>query len=102
MKSLRRSKLEIDIDILEVLAHYGPLKLTHVMYKVNLNCSTLKQFLNFLTEQKLIEEQSLSKKKRQKTLYVITERGKIALAHFKEIRRAFQTAKEPQRPYVFI
>jgi predicted transcriptional regulator len=42
---MRRSKLEMYIDILNVLAHRGPLKLTHVMYKANVNCSILNEYL---------------------------------------------------------
>ncbi len=42
---MRRSKLEMYVDILKVLAQRGPLKLTHVMYKANVNCSVLKGIL---------------------------------------------------------
>jgi len=59
---MRRSKLEMYIDILKVLARHGPLKLTHIMYKANINCSVLKQYLDFLIEQNLVEEKSLGKK----------------------------------------
>jgi predicted transcriptional regulator len=45
---MRRSKLEMYIDILKVLAQRGPLKLTHIMYKANVNCSVLKEYLDFL------------------------------------------------------
>jgi predicted transcriptional regulator len=40
---MRRSKLEMYIDILKVLAHRGPLKLTHIMYKANVNSSSSKR-----------------------------------------------------------
>ena len=30
---MRRSKLEMYVDILKVLGQRGPLKLTHIMYK---------------------------------------------------------------------
>jgi len=49
---MRRSKLEMYIDILKVLAHRGPLKLTHIMYKANVNCSVLKEYLDFSDEAK--------------------------------------------------
>ena len=61
---MRRSKMETYIDILKVLAQNGPLKLTHIMYKANVNCSVLKQNLDFLTKQSLIEEQITRKKRR--------------------------------------
>ena len=44
---MRRSKLEMYIAILNVLNHKGPLKLTHVMYKANINCSILNEYLEF-------------------------------------------------------
>ena len=52
---MRRSKLEMYIDVLTVLSQRGPLKLTHIMYKSNLNCSVLKGYLEFLIKQGLIE-----------------------------------------------
>jgi len=88
---LRRSKLEMYVDILKVLARNGPLKLTHIMYKANVNCSVLKQHLDFLIQQNLVEEQT-SQKKRRKTrvVYAITERGKTVLKYFREVNRALQ------------
>ena len=64
---MRRSKMEMYIDILKVLAQNGPLKLTHVMYKANVNCSVLKEYLDFLIKQNLIEEQ-VTPKKRNKSM----------------------------------
>jgi len=88
---LRRSKLETYVDILKVLARNGPLKLTHIMYKANVNCSVLKQYLDFLMQQNLVEEQ-ISQMKRHKTrvIYAITERGKTVLKYFREVNRALQ------------
>jgi predicted transcriptional regulator len=102
MNDSRRSKLEIYVDILKVLARHGPLKLTHIMYKANVNCSVLKQFLDSLVQQKLIEEQILRKKKTQKTIYSITEKGKASLVTFKEITMALQSKEDVLRRYVFI
>jgi predicted transcriptional regulator len=98
----RRSKLEIYIDILRVLAHHGPLKLTHIMYKSNVNCTVLKEFLDSLSQQNLVEEQVIRKRKRQKITYAITERGNTALNYFKEIKMALRTNEETKNPYVFI
>jgi predicted transcriptional regulator len=77
------------VDILKVLARNGPLKLTHIMYKANVNCSVLKQYLDFLIQQNLVEEQT-SQKKRHKTrvVYAITERGRTVLKYFGEVNRA--------------
>jgi len=98
----RRSKLEIYVDVLRVLANHGPLKLTHIMYKSNINCTVLKTFLDSLIQQKLVEERIIQKRKGKKTTYAITERGKTAFNYFKEIKMALQTNEENKSPYIFI
>jgi len=95
---MRRSKLEMYVDILKVLARHGPLKLTHVMYKANVNCSVLKQSLNFLIQQSLVEEQTLHKKRnRTRVVYTITERGRTVLKYFRELDNALQITREANR-----
>jgi predicted transcriptional regulator len=81
---MRRSKLEMYIGILQVLALKGNLKLTHIMYKANLNCCVLKEYLDFLIKQGLIEERTLGK---QRVVYAITQRGITVLKHFKELKQ---------------
>ena len=66
---MRRSKLEMHVDILKALDRHGPLKLTHVMYKANVNCDTLKQYLDFLIQHNLVEEQTLPKKDIEQELF---------------------------------
>jgi predicted transcriptional regulator len=80
---MRRSKLEMYIDILKVLAHRGPLKLTHIMYKANVNCSVLKEYLDFLIQQELVEEKIMGKKR---IVYVASEKGMKVLKYFRELR----------------
>jgi predicted transcriptional regulator len=75
---VRRSKLERYVNILEILARahnfasQGPMELTQLMHKTGLSQSVLKQHLNFLIQQNLVEEQNLIK---DKTFYDITEKG---------------------------
>ncbi len=69
---MRRSKLELYLDILSVLSKNGPLKLTHVMYKANVNASVLGDFLDFLLKQNLIETRLVG---RQRRVYAITQKG---------------------------
>jgi predicted transcriptional regulator len=88
---MRRSKLEMYVDILKVLAHKGPLKLTHIMYKANVNCSVLKQYLDFLIEQELVEEQTVGKKR---IVYAITERGLTVLKYFRELKTMLPVVEE--------
>ena len=87
------------VDILKVLAKNGPLKLTHIMYKANVNCSVLKQNLDFLINQDLIEEQiKIKKRNKTKVRYAITERGKTVIKYFNEVNRALQITKENNIP----
>lgn len=80
---MRRSKLEMHIDILKILAQRGPLKLTHVMYKANVNCSVLKEYLDFLIQKELVEERTIGKKR---IVYAITDKGLKVLRYFRELK----------------
>jgi predicted transcriptional regulator len=96
---MRRSKMEMYIDILKVLAQNGPLKLTHVMYKANVNCSVLKENLDFLIQQSLIEEQiTVKKRNKTKILYAITEKGRTVIKYFNEVNRALQITEDSKIP----
>ncbi|MGA2682646.1 MAG: winged helix-turn-helix domain-containing protein [Candidatus Bathyarchaeia archaeon] len=88
---MRRSKIEMYLDILKILAHRGPLKLTHVMYKANVNCKMLKEYLDFLIKQGLVEEKIL---KRQKIVYSITQRGVTVLKQFRELKDVLPTVEK--------
>jgi predicted transcriptional regulator len=97
---LRRSKLEMYVDILSVLAHRGPLKLTHVMYKANVNCSVLKEYLDFLIKQGLVEERTVGKRR---VVFAVTPRGITVLKYFKELKQVLPIVEEarnqPMVPY---
>ena len=95
---MRRSKLEVYIDILEVLAIRGPLKLTHIMYKSNVNCSVLKDQLEFLIKNTLVEERIL---RREKVVYAVTPRGLQILKSFREIKQVFPVEEEKQQSPFF-
>ena len=88
---MRRSKIEMYVDILTVLAFKGPLKLTHVMYKANVNCSVLKEYLDFLIKQGLVEERTLRK---QHVIYAVTQRGITVLKYFKELKQVLPIVEE--------
>jgi predicted transcriptional regulator len=88
---MRRSKLEMYIDILKVLAHRGPLKLTHIMYKANVNCSVLKEYLDFLIQQSLVEERAAGK---QRIVYAVTQRGITVLKYFRELKLVLPIVEE--------
>lgn len=88
---MRRSKLEICIDILRVLADHGPSKITHIMYEVNLNCSALKERIEFLIKQGLVEEKPVGKRR---FAYAVTQRGRIVVKAFEELKQVLPITAE--------
>jgi predicted transcriptional regulator len=61
------------------------------MYKSNVNCSVLKDYLEFLIKQRLIEERTIEK---ERLVYVITQRGITALKYFKELKQVLPIVEE--------
>ena len=88
---MRRSKLEMYLDILKVLSGSGQLKLTHIMYETNVNCCILKEYLDFLMKQNLVEKRNVGK---QRAAYSITQRGITVLEYSREIKQALPIVDE--------
>ena len=88
----RRSKLEIQIDILRVLAHNGPLKTTQIMNKTDANGGAKKPYLDSLVQRKLVKRKTSKRKGRKSTVsYAITAKGQVVVKHFEEPGKALQT-----------
>lgn len=51
---MRRSKLQMYVQVLDALAFYGPMRLTRITYKANLNYSLLKPILEDLMKSELV------------------------------------------------
>ena len=91
--------MEMYIDIVKVMAHHGPMKLTHIMYKANVNCSVLKGTLEFLIQQNLVEEQiTVKKRNKTKIRYAVTEKGKTVLKYFNRVDEALQLTEDSSIP----
>ena len=88
----RRSKLQIQINILAVLNQRGPLKITHIMYESNTNCGILKKNLTFLTKQELVEKETNGK---DRSAYRITPKGTSMLSTFKEFKQMLLVEETP-------
>ncbi len=88
---MRRSKLETYVDMLQMLAQHGPLKLTHVMYKANLNSNVTKGNLDFLIQKGLVKEQIAGKRR---IVYGITQSGINVLKYFRELKKALPIVEE--------
>jgi len=84
------------VDILEVLVRHGPLKLAHIMCKANVNCSVLKEYLEFLIQQNLIEEKTVGNKR---IVYAITRRGITPLKYFREFKTGLPIVDEAQNKH---
>ncbi|MCW4022019.1 MAG: winged helix-turn-helix domain-containing protein [archaeon] len=96
---MRRSKMEMYIDIVKVMAQHGPMKLTHIMYKANVNSSVLKGTLHFLIQQNLVEEQiTVKKRNKTKVRYAITEKGKTVLKYFSKVDEVLQLTEDRSIP----
>ncbi len=54
------------------------------MYKTNLNCGVLKEDLNFLLKQNLVEERIIGNFK----VYAVTQRGINVLKYFQKLKLA--------------
>jgi len=82
------------VDILKVLAQRGPLKLTHIMYKANVNCSVLSEYLEFLLKQELVEERNVKKNRK---VYAVTQHGLTVLKSFRELSQALPIIEEARQ-----
>jgi predicted transcriptional regulator len=87
------------VDILQVLALKGQLKLTHIMYKSNVNCKVLKLQLDFLMKNGLVEERIL---RREKVVYAITQKGISTLKAFTQIKQVFPIEEKQVRQTPFL
>ena len=88
---MRRSKIEICIEILKILSQRRLSRITHVMYDTNTNCSLLKEILVFMIKQGLVEEKSVGK---DRVAYCITQRGISILNAFNELNQVLPVIEE--------
>lgn len=79
---MRRSKLQMYVEVLDALASYGPMRLTRITCKANLNCSLLKPILKDLMKNELVEERRL---KKNVVAYAATNAARTTLLRFKEL-----------------
>ncbi|MBS7633050.1 hypothetical protein KEJ15_05455 [Candidatus Bathyarchaeota archaeon] len=71
---MHKSKLETYEDILQALVS-KPLTIDKIAFETAMDCSILRNRLEFLLKNELIEERNV----RNKQLYAITERGTMVL-----------------------
>jgi len=61
------------------------------MYKANVNYSILKEHLEFLIKQGLVEERTMSK---ARTVFAVTPRGITVLKYFRELKQVLPIVEE--------
>jgi len=61
------------------------------MYKSNVNCSVLKEYLDFLIKQSLIEERLIGK---GRVVFAVTQRGITVLKYFRELQQVLPIVEE--------
>jgi predicted transcriptional regulator len=83
--------MELYISTLEALAYYGPMKITRITYKANMNCSQIKEILDGLIQKELVEERMLRK---NKVVYAATPKAKTTLSYFNELKEMLPIAED--------
>ena len=87
----RRSKIEMLFEILQACNKAAkPIRLTHIMYKSNVNCSILKGFLDFLIERKYIE---VTHRKHPNSIFYSNTASGLAL--LRDYNRIIKALKKP-------
>ena len=90
---MRRTKLEMYIDVLKIVAQSGSLNLSNFARESNISSSGLKKHLDFLLAQGMLEKQKVGK---QKTTYSIAEKGIKVLRYFNELKQELQIIKQAE------
>ena len=80
--SARRSKFQLSVEVLSQIKQ-GEHKPTRIMYSANLSWKSLKEILDSLVSQGLIEEELVGRSsKRAKKRYEITAKGENVLEYY--------------------
>jgi predicted transcriptional regulator len=95
----RRSKLEIYIDVLQVIKE-GTTKPTRIMYGSNLSWTLLQGVLSSMVDQELITkmDKSVSRDKRTKVVYEITGKGDSVIKYFRHAKGLIDVDNEGFNP----
>ena len=84
---MKRSQFEMEIDILRALSRTKSLRVTHIMYRANVNCTVLKEKLTNLEEKGLVKSIWLHKNHlrapgKDRAFYTITPEGQSVLQSY--------------------
>jgi predicted transcriptional regulator len=87
---MRRSKLELYLDVLEVFANNRPMRLTSVSLKAKISYVLLKKITQKLIADNLVEEHRLE----DFTVYTATPKAKLVLLRLEEVKQSFPSLEE--------
>ena len=87
--SPRRSKLEITLNILSVIAE-GVDKPTRIMYAANMSWKPVQEVLSRLVDEGLIIMTASSGAGHSRRKYMITDKGSRVLAYFNDAKELMQ------------
>jgi predicted transcriptional regulator len=78
--------MEMYISTLQALIYNGPLRITRISYKANMNHNQLKAILSDLIKKKLVEERKIEI---NNVVYAATPKARNFLSHFDELKKIF-------------
>ena len=94
--SARRSKFQLSVEVLSQIKQ-GERKPTRIMYSANLSWKSLKEILDSLVSQELIEEELVGRSsKRAKKRYMITEKGENVLQYYSVVSGLIEIEPNPE------
>lgn len=96
---MKPSSLEMDIAVLQALSSSKLLKLTHIMYKANVNAKVLKKKLMVLEAKGLIKSTKVHKMHlrapgRERTFYAVTSEGLGVLHSYRSVYNALGSVEQ--------
>ena len=86
---VRRSRTERQLSILRVVAEYGPILRTHILYKSNVTWEELTTTLEGLTSLGLIRQEQTE----DGILFTVTEPGRTVVSHYQFVEENLDTTK---------
>lgn len=79
---MKRTKLEVTRDILDILQKNRQVKITHLIYKANLSNNSIKPYIEYLLKNQFMEEV----RGNDKRFFKITPKGNEFLFEFSKIK----------------
>ena len=79
---VKRNRLEVTRDILEILQKNRQVKITHLIYKANLSNNSIKPYIEYLLKNRFAEKVI----EKDKNYFKITTKGNEFLTEFSKIK----------------